>query len=124
MDEDGGKRFPRTERLRNRKEFLRVYERGAKVRTKLFFIYVLENDLPYSRMGITVSRKVGKTNIRNQLKRRLREVFRKHKSVVTPPSDVVINTSRVTAGATYAQLEADFVKIFVGDDGAGDGCGS
>jgi len=124
VDEPNGSGFPQAERLRKRKQFLRVYERGAKLRTELFFIYLLENDLPVSRLGITVSRKVGKTNIRNYLKRRLREVFRKNKGVVTPPSDVVINTSRVTAGASFAQLEEEFVKVFVGNDGVGDPCGS
>ena len=116
--------FPREERLRKRKEFLRVYERGAKVKTKLFFIYLLENGLPYSRMGITVSRKVGKTNIRNQLKRRLREIFRKNKKVVSPPSDLVINTSPVTARAPFALLEEEFRGVFLQEDGAKDECGN
>lgn len=105
--------FPRKERLRKRREFLRVYERGAKLKTKLFFLYLLENDLPYSRLGITVSRKVGNNSVRNQLKRRLREVFRKNKSVVSPPSDLVINTSSVTARASFALLEGEFREVFL-----------
>jgi ribonuclease P protein component len=105
--------FPRKERLRKRREFLRVYDRGAKFKTKLFFIYLLENGLPCSRVGITVSRKVGKTNVRNRLKRRLREVFRKNKSVVDPPSDLVINTSRMTAEASYILLEGEFREVFL-----------
>ena len=116
--------FPRKERLRKRKEFIRVYERGVKRKTRLFFIYLLSNGLPYSRVGITVSRKVGKTIVRNQLKRRLREVFRKHKALVDPPSDVVINTSRYTATAPFVLLEEEFVRVFVQENGAKAGCGS
>lgn len=116
--------FPREERLRKRREFLRVYARGAKVRTRLFFIYLLENDLPYSRMGVTVSRKVGKTNIRNRLKRRLREIFRKNKRLINPPSDLVINTSAFTAKASFALLEEEFKKVFRQEGGAQRECGN
>jgi len=104
--------LPREERLRKRREFLRVYERGAKVKTRLFFIYLLENGLPYSRLGITVSRKVGKTTVRNQVKRRLREVFRRNKSIINPPCDLVINTSSITARATLVELEEEFRRPF------------
>ena len=116
--------FPREERLRKRKEFLRVYAIGTKVRTRLFFIYLLENDLPYSRMGVTASRKVGKTNIRNRLKRRLREIFRQNKRLIYPPSDVVINTSAYTAKASFVLLEEEFKKVFRQEGGAQDGCGN
>jgi ribonuclease P protein component len=105
--------FPREERLRKRREFLRVYESGVKVKSKLFFVYVLENDLPYSRLGVTVSRKVGNTVIRNQVKRRFREVFRQNKQLVSPPSDLVINTSVVTAKASFARLEEEFRRAFL-----------
>ena len=91
---ESGNALPREERLRKRREFLRVYERGAKVKTKLFFIYLLENGLPYSKLGITVSRKVGKTTVRN------------------PPCDLVINTSSITARATLAELEEEFRRPF------------
>jgi ribonuclease P protein component len=119
---ESAKVFPRRERLRKRREFLRVYESGVKVKTKLFFIYLLENGLPYSRLGITVSRKVGKPIIRNQLKRRLREVFRRNKSIVAPPSDLIINASVVTATASVSLLEGEFRRVFFQKDGAKDVC--
>ena len=119
---ESSKVFPPEERLRKRREFLRVYERGAKVKTRLFFIYLLENDLPHSRLGVTVSRKVGKTVVRNQLKRRFREVFRKNKRLVSPPSDLVINTSAVTAKAPFALLEEEFRKVFLSKDRVKDKC--
>jgi ribonuclease P protein component len=99
-----------------------VYERGAKVKTRLFYIYLLENGLSYSRMGITVSRKVGRTNTRNQLKRRLREVFRKNKELVIPPSDLVINTSQLTAQASYELLEGEFRGVFLQEEVTENGC--
>jgi len=99
-----------------------VYEKGAKFKTRLFFLYLLENGLSHSRIGITVSRKVGKTNIRNQVKRRLKEIFRKNKNIVKTPCDLVVNTSVVTARARYAQLEEEFRKVFLHKDGGKEEC--
>jgi hypothetical protein len=50
----------------------------------------------------------------------LREVFRKNKSIVNPPSDVVINTSVVTARASFSLLEQEFRSVFLREDGARD----
>jgi RNase P protein component len=52
----------------------------------------------------------------------LREVFRKNKSVINPPSDLVINTSSITAGAAFALLEEEFRRVFLQANGAKDEC--
>jgi ribonuclease P protein component len=100
----------KVERLRKRAEFLEVYRRGEKVRGRYFFLYFLRNNLPHSRLGITVTRKLGKTVIRNRIKRRLREVFRKNKSSVRPPCDLVVNVTHTAVGASYWALETDFLE--------------
>ena len=52
-------RFGKEERLRKRKEFLEVYEKGEKLAGRVFFCYFLRRDLSFSRLGVTVSRKIG-----------------------------------------------------------------
>ena len=101
--------YSKGERLRNRAEFLEVYRLGEKVRGRYFFLYFLRNNLPYSRLGITVTRKLGKTVKRNRIKRRLREIYRKNKQVVLPPCDLVINVTHSAVGASYQELERDFL---------------
>lgn len=102
--------FPRNERLRKRRGFLEVYEKGEKVRTKYFFLYFLETELSKSRLGITVSRKTGSTVTRNRIKRRLREIFRKNKRLLHPPCDLVVNAMRSTGKASYSALEGEFIR--------------
>jgi len=91
--------LPKRERLRKRKEFLDVYARGERLHGQNFILYMLENSLPYSRLGITVSRKIGPAVVRNRIKRHLREAFRANKRAISPHCDMVINAKRTAAAA-------------------------
>ena len=82
--DDQGHGFSKAERLRKRKEFLGVYERGDKIQSTYFVLYMLENGRPHHRLGITASRKIGRAVVRNRIKRRLREIFRTNKQAVFP----------------------------------------
>ena len=57
------------EKLRKNKEFRLVYRRGASFSNKLLVLYVFknrknldENKNPYNKVGISVSKKVGKSS--------------------------------------------------------------
>ena len=100
-------------RLRKREEFQAVYELGERVPGSLFFLYILENGRSESRLGITASRKVGKNVVRNQIRRRLREIFRVHRDEVPTPCDVVVNVKKAAAEADFGQLEKGFTQAIL-----------
>ena len=108
--DDAGCDFPQQERLRKRREFLAVYERGAKIQAAYFVLYILENDLPHHRLGITVSRKIGPAVVRNRIKRQLREVFRRNKRTISPPCDVVVNARRSAAVSSNRKIREDLLR--------------
>lgn len=73
----------RKSRLSRSAEFDRVYRQGRSAQHRLLVLYRFDRpeDVPAgdestSRIGITVSRKLGGAVERNQLKRRLREALR------------------------------------------------
>lgn len=64
-------------RLRKNKEFNYIYKKGDKVSTEHFTLFVVKSKYNNYRIGFSVSKKLGKANVRNKLKRRLREIVRR-----------------------------------------------
>lgn len=100
--------YTKSDRILKRARYLEIYSRGKRFRNRLFYIYFLENGLENSRLGLTVSRKVGSSVIQNRIKRHFREIFRKTGKLINPPSDVVINATRGTVGKDYNFLQEAF----------------
>lgn len=75
-----GASFPKKSRLLKRPEFLVLADRSVRPDLKIqaghFLIVGRLNDLERTRLGITVTKKIGKAVVRNGLKRQVREFFR------------------------------------------------
>ena len=97
--------FPKSHRLLKRRDFLRVYEGGSCRTDRWIWIYSLDcGESRPSRVGITITRKVGKAVWRNKLRRRLREVLRHLRSRLKPGVDIVVNCGPKTSRLDYHQL--------------------
>ena len=70
-----------------------------------------------SRMGVTVSRRVGVAVARNRVKRRVREFFRLHRNELQPPSDIVIVDRAGADSLSFKDVESELASVF----GIGDG---
>jgi ribonuclease P protein component len=112
-------RFPSSLRLRRREEFLRIQRQGIKVSTDPLLALALRNSQGVTRLGITVSTKVGNAVVRNQIRRRLREVFRRHRHKLPQGIDLVLiatsraNTADFTAlSGAYCTLASKLKRHF------------
>ena len=110
--DDGGtdRTFARASRLRARKLFLEVYERGHRVHSPFFVLFGLPGATPTSRLGITATKKFGHAVARNRIKRVVREIFRKNRGLATSPVDIVVNVKMGARQQSYDRLEADLVS--------------
>ncbi len=78
----------RGERLLKRADFERLSKYGNRIDSDYFVILYTRNGLGKLRLGVTVSKRVGRAVIRNRLKRLVREHFRQHKGLFSDSYDV------------------------------------
>jgi ribonuclease P protein component len=106
----GPEALPKEKRLAKRREFLHVYETGRKIFSRYCVLFFAANHLPYSRFGVTVTKKVGKANVRNRLKRWTRETYRRQRQplgIDERAFDLVINVKPNAATATFSDYSGD-----------------
>jgi ribonuclease P protein component len=105
--------LPKEKRLAKRREFLRVYEAGRKLFSRYSVLFYAANGLPYSRIGITATKKSGKANVRNRLKRWTREVYRRQRGplgIDDRALDVVVNIKPNAAEVGWGDYSLDLQR--------------
>jgi len=105
-----GQRFPRSLRLRKRRDYLAVQNAGVALHTRHFILLVKRDGA--GRVGITVSKKIGNSVTRNRVKRLVREAIRQWGPGpwVPPDVDVVVVAKRSAASAGLTEVSRDLGK--------------
>src|SRR5436190_15585203 len=112
-DARGPEALPKPKRLAKRREFLRVYETGRKIFSRYAVLFFAANDLAHSRIGITATKKIGKANVRNRLKRWTREVYRRERGprdLDALALDVVINLKANAVAAPFEDFRRELSR--------------
>ena len=104
--------FPAARRLKHTREFARVRTEGRTVRGGLLLLGILEpGDERAFRVGLVTSKRVGGAVVRNRVRRRLREIVRKHQHALRPGLWLVIVARPAAGRATSAELEAEWLRL-------------
>jgi ribonuclease P protein component len=82
--------FSKELRIRKKAEFDAVFARRQRSFQGPLGVYVVPNNLPHSRLGISMSRRVGIAARRNRIKRLLRESFRLQQHELPAGYDIVV----------------------------------
>ncbi|MCH2136973.1 MAG: ribonuclease P protein component [Phycisphaerales bacterium] len=90
MPEQTGQTFPRSARIRSRREFEQVFASGQVHRAGPLVIHGARNSIGQCRLGLAVGRRVGHAPRRNSLKRRAREAFRCLRHELPADLDLVV----------------------------------
>ena len=91
------------------KQFRKLYQKGTSHVSPSVVMYAKQNGLSANRLGITVSKKIGKAVIRNRAKRRLREIFRINLPNIKSGYDFVLVARGRTASVSHQKLTEDFI---------------
>ena len=104
--------FPKTRRLTSASEFERVKRDGAVQRGKLLTLGVLAvEDAAAFRAGFVTSRHLGSAVVRNRVRRRLREIVRRHQHDVRADAWIVTIARTEAAHASYRALEDEWLRL-------------
>ncbi len=105
--------FGKHERIRKRRDYLRVYQNGYRVNSKNFIIILSENRSGVKRLGLTVSKKAGNSIKRNRIKRLLREFFRLNKNKFPPSQDIVIIAKKDIPSLKYQDVCRELENLLI-----------
>lgn len=100
-----------TESLEKNRQFQYVYDYGRSYANKYLVMFVMDNNTETSRLGISVSKKVGNSVIRHRVKRLIKESYRLHEEMFNSGLDIVI-IARVTANnISYKEIESAVLHL-------------
>ena len=106
--------LPKNKRLAKRREFVHVYETGQKLFSRFSVLFLVGIGLPHSRIGITATKKLGKANVRNRLKRWTREAYRRYREplgIDAQSLDIVINVKPSAAETSFLEYSRDLRRV-------------
>jgi ribonuclease P protein component len=108
--------FPRQRKLLLAKEFASLARLGRRSFTGHFIVYIMPNQLQFSRLGVSINARSGNAVKRNRLKRALREFFRQNQDSIQIPVDIHVAVKRgvlATRAAAKGVVEAELREFFI-----------
>jgi ribonuclease P protein component len=99
-------------RLRRRNDFRKVFRGGTSVANRQFVLYAFKRtDGEVSRVGISISRKVGKAVVRNRIKRLIKEIVRQWMDQIHSEMDLILIVRNPVVGLDYKEMESSLRHV-------------
>lgn len=99
-------------RLRRHADYQRAYAASRKRQSASMSWFLAPQAEPAGpRVGLTAGKVLGKAHERNRIKRRMREVLRRHLDLLPQGFDLILHPRRAVLTLEFAQLEAEVVRL-------------
>lgn len=98
-------------RLRSNEDFKNVYHNGKNYWNRNIVLYVMKNQLDYTRVGFSVTKKIGNSVVRNRVKRRMREICRLNFLNIKKGYDIIFIPKKNVVDIGYRELESAIIHI-------------
>jgi len=103
-------------RLRKHADYQRAYQASRKRQSASMSWFMATypdsgNVASTPRVGLTAGKVLGKAHERNRIKRRMREVLRRHVDLLPLGCDLIFHPRRTVLTIEFAKLEAEILRI-------------
>lgn len=99
-------------RLRKQKDFENVFNKGVYFSGKYLMLKAVENNLPFSRFGFVVSKKVSKKAVeRNRAKRLMSESIRLSQEEIKSGFDIIFVSRAGIVGKNFEEIKESIKKL-------------
>ena len=97
-------------RIKKNVEFNKVIEEGQLIKSDSLALYFLENELGYTRIGISIPKKSGHAVVRNKMKRQIRAIIAKDVDL-TKSIDIILVARKQYDINQFNKTENDLVNL-------------
>lgn len=98
--------------IRKNFEFLKIYKRGKFFVGKYIILYCVANNSNINRLGITASKKVGKSVKRNRIRRLIKESYRLWEENVKDGYDCVFVARSQEVLPSFIEIKKEMKFLF------------
>ena len=112
MADSGKYTFSKDDRILKRPEFLRLSRCGKKIQNRHFLIFYAPGRENRTRLGVTITKRVGNAVTRNRLKRLARECFRKGRHRFKGAWDISLIAKKTSADLPAQRVINSIEELF------------
>ena len=98
-------------KLRNNMEFKKVYNGGKNYWNRYLVLYVRKNNMINSRVGYSITKKIGNSVVRNKVRRRMKEIYRLKFNNIKEGYDLIFIPKKNIVDISYKELESAMLHI-------------
>ena len=99
-------------RLTKNGSFVYMHKNGKKINGENLYINYLPTNAKTNRFGFVVSNKIGKANVRNLVKRRLRAIVRENINNISNKNNYILIAKESISNLDYQSLKAEVLSLF------------
>lgn len=97
--------------LKKNSDFQYVYQNGKSYANKYLVMYVVNMDRQETRIGISVSKKVGNSVVRHRFARLVRESFRLNQDKLKNGYDIIVVARAAAKDKKFDKIESAFLHL-------------
>ena len=110
--------LPAEHRVKRRRDFLHISKSGRFNRSPHFLVFTLERIDGPTRLGVTVTRKIGGAVVRNRIKRHLREFFRVEYQYLPSSIDMSVIGLRGAEKLSFTDVQRELQVVLLSVKGS------